>query len=194
MRTRSPFLIFFIGCLFVFLSNAVPTHSQTLEQTEGCKEALGTVTDTLHDDVITRLRQRYLDDREHVAQWTDPLLHTYQLSPYQPSNCANEFYNNCDPGIVENGSKAQTIVDELQRIAQTYKSDYEIAKAREDSLRASLTKQVQEAGASGSGHGLLSDLQLQELNSQMISATAATAEAKARLERVEQVRLSACSP
>ena len=30
-------------------------------------EALGTVTDTLHNEVITKLRQRYLTDREHVA-------------------------------------------------------------------------------------------------------------------------------
>jgi capsular exopolysaccharide synthesis family protein len=33
-------------------------------------EAVGTVTDTLHNDVITKLRQRYLEDREHVARWT----------------------------------------------------------------------------------------------------------------------------
>ena len=52
-----------------------------------------------------------------------------------------------------------SIVDELQRIAQTYKSDYEIAKAREDSLRASLTKQVQESGASGQAQVDLKELQ-----------------------------------
>ena len=52
-----------------------------------------------------------------------------------------------------------SIVDELQRIAQTYKSDYEIAKAREDSLRASLGKQVQEAGASGQAQVDLKELQ-----------------------------------
>ena len=33
-------------------------------------EAVGTVTDTLHNEVITKLRQRYLTDREHVAKWT----------------------------------------------------------------------------------------------------------------------------
>ena len=33
-------------------------------------EALGTVTETLHNEVITKLRQHYLTDREHVAEWT----------------------------------------------------------------------------------------------------------------------------
>ena len=36
-------------------------------------------------------------------------------------------------------------------------------------------------------HGLLSDLQVQETNTQMITAQAATAEAKARLDRIEEV-------
>ena len=51
------------------------------------------------------------------------------------------------------------MVDELQRIAQTYKSDYEIAKAREDSTRASLGKQIQEAGASGQAQVDLKELE-----------------------------------
>ena len=107
-------------------------------------EALGTVTDTLHDDVITRLRQRYLDDREHVATWT-PLYGPNHLAVIRLRNEMAELQN--------------SIVDELQRIAQTYKSDYQIAKAREDSLRASLTKQVQEAGASGQAQVDLKELQ-----------------------------------
>ena len=52
-----------------------------------------------------------------------------------------------------------SIVDELRRIAQTYKSDYEIAKAREDSLRASLDKQIHEAGTSGQAQVNLKELQ-----------------------------------
>ena len=35
--------------------------------------------------------------------------------------------------------------------------------------------------------GLLSDLQVQEINQQMISATAATAEAKAQVDRIDEV-------
>jgi polysaccharide biosynthesis transport protein len=107
-------------------------------------EAVGTVSDTLHDDVITRLRQRYLDDREHVAQWT-PMLGANHLAVIRLRNEMTELQN--------------SIVDELQRIAQTYKSDYEIAKAREDSLRTSLTKSVQESGASGQAQVDLKELQ-----------------------------------
>jgi succinoglycan biosynthesis transport protein ExoP len=107
-------------------------------------EALGTVTDTLHNDVITRLRQRYLDDREHVAMWI-PLYGANHLAVIRLKNDMTELQN--------------SIVDELQRIAQGYKSDYEIAKAREDSLRASLTKQVQESGASGQAQVDLKELQ-----------------------------------
>jgi F0F1-type ATP synthase gamma subunit len=33
-------------------------------------EAIGTVSETLHNEVITKLRQRYLTDREHAAEWT----------------------------------------------------------------------------------------------------------------------------
>jgi polysaccharide biosynthesis transport protein len=107
-------------------------------------EALGTVTDTLHNEVITKLRQKYLDDREHVAQWTAKFGPTH-MAVVNLQNEMKELQN--------------SIVDELQRIAQTYKSDYEIAKAREDSLRASLGKQVQEAGTSGQAQVNLKELQ-----------------------------------
>jgi succinoglycan biosynthesis transport protein ExoP len=107
-------------------------------------EALGTVTDTLHNEVITKLRQRYLTDREHVAEWTAKMGPTHN-AVVTLKNEMKELQN--------------SIVDELQRIAQTYKSDYEIAKAREDSLRASLGKQVNEAGASGQAQVDLKELQ-----------------------------------
>ena len=94
-------------------------------------EAVGTVTDTLHNPVITKLRQRYLEDREHVARWIEK-MGPQHLAVINLQQEMKEVQN--------------SIVDELQRIAQTYKSDYEIAKAREDSLRASLGKQVREAG------------------------------------------------
>jgi uncharacterized protein involved in exopolysaccharide biosynthesis len=141
-----------------------PGASEANGDLEGCKE------DTLHNDVITRLLQRYLDAREHVATWA-PLYGPNHLAVIRLRNEMTELQN--------------SIVDELQLIAQTYKSDYEIAKAREDSLRASLGKQIQERGwASGE---LIYEHQLAELNSDLIAATAATAQAKARLERVEQV-------
>jgi succinoglycan biosynthesis transport protein ExoP len=107
-------------------------------------EAVGTVTDTLHNEVITKLRTRYLEDREHAARWTEKFGPTHMAV----INMQQEMKE-----------LQKSIVDELQRIAQTYKSDYEIAKAREDSLRTSLGKQVQEAGTSGQAQVNLKELQ-----------------------------------
>ena len=107
-------------------------------------EAVGTVTDTLHNAVITKLRQRYLEDREHVARWTEK-MGPQHLAVINLQQEMKEVQN--------------SIVDELQRIAQTYKSDYEIAKAREDLLRASLGKQVREVGTSGRAQVDLKELQ-----------------------------------
>ena len=80
-------------------------------------EALGTVTDTLKNEVITGLRQRYLDDTERVAKFSAMM---------GPNHLAVVNLKN------EMALLQASMVDELQRIAQTYKSDYEIAKARED--------------------------------------------------------------
>jgi succinoglycan biosynthesis transport protein ExoP len=107
-------------------------------------EAVGTVSDTLKDEVITRLRQRYLDDSQRVAEWTARL---------GPDHLAVIGLRN------EMAELQHSIVDELRRIAQTYQSDYEIAKAREDSIRASLGKQIEEAGANSAAQVDLSELQ-----------------------------------
>lgn len=97
-------------------------------------EAVAAVSDQLHNDVITRLRQRYLDNRERIAKWGPTLGPDHQAI----INLRNEMTE-----------LQSSIVDELKRIAQTYQSDYEIAKTREDSLKESLRKQVQQVGASG---------------------------------------------
>ena len=108
-------------------------------------EAVGTVSDTLKNELITKLRQRYLNDAENVAKFT-AMMGPNHLAVV---NLKNEML------LLQN-----SIVDELQRIAQTYKSDYEIAKAREESTRASLGKQIQEAGASGQAQVDLKELEL----------------------------------
>jgi polysaccharide biosynthesis transport protein len=107
-------------------------------------EAVGTVSDTLKDEVITRLRQRYLDDSQRVAEWTGRL---------GPDHLAVINQRN------EMAELQRSIVDELKRIAQTYQSDYEIAKAREDSIQQSLAKQIKEAGANSQAQVDLSELQ-----------------------------------
>jgi succinoglycan biosynthesis transport protein ExoP len=107
-------------------------------------EAVGTVSDTLKDEVITRLRQRYLDDSERVAEWTVRM---------GPKHLAVIGLRN------EMAELQNSIVDELRRIAQTYQSDYEIAKAREESIHNSLGKQISEAGANGQAQVDLAELE-----------------------------------
>lgn len=107
-------------------------------------EAVGTVSDTLKDELITKLRQRYLDDSQRLTEWTARMGPTHLAV----INMKNEM-----------AEIQQSILDELQHIAQSDKSDYEIAKAREDSLRASLGKQVEEAGTSGQAQVDLKELQ-----------------------------------
>ena len=45
-----------------------------------------------------------------------------------------------------------SMVDELQRIAQTYKSDYEIAKAREETINSGFARQA-DPGSGGERSG-----------------------------------------
>ena len=79
--------------------------------------AAATVTDTLHNEVIVKLRQQYLEYAGKVADWT---------KKYGPSHLAVVDLRNRMQELRRN------IVDELRRIAETYKSDYEIAKTREE--------------------------------------------------------------
>jgi succinoglycan biosynthesis transport protein ExoP len=106
--------------------------------------ALGTVSDTLKDEIITKLRQRYLDDLERVNKWT-AIMGANHLAVINLKNEMTQLQ--------------ASIIDELKRIAQTYQSDYEIAKAREDSLRTSLGKQIAQVGASGQAQVDLKELQ-----------------------------------
>lgn len=107
-------------------------------------EAVGTVSDSLHDDVVTRLRQHYLEDRERAAKWTQ-MLGARHLAVINLRSEMKELQN--------------SIVDELRRIAQIYKSDYAIAKAREDTLRTTLKKQIRQAGDTGKAQVNLKQLE-----------------------------------
>jgi len=90
----------------------------------------GTVTDTLHNDVITKLRQTYLDYRAKESDWSRR-FGVNHLAAVSLRNQMKEI--------------RRSILDELRRIAETYKSDYEIAKAREDSVQKSLGEIVSES-------------------------------------------------
>jgi len=86
-------------------------------------EDSATVTDTLHDDVITRLRQQYLDISARESDWSTRYGHDH-LAAVNLRNQMAEIRKSID--------------DELRRIAETYKSDYEIAMARESAVQKGL--------------------------------------------------------
>jgi succinoglycan biosynthesis transport protein ExoP len=92
--------------------------------------ATATVTDSLHNEVVTKLRQQYLEYDARASDWTKK----YGAGHLAVVNLRNQMQE-----------LRRTMFEELQRIAETYKSDYEIAKTREDSVQTSLNKIIGES-------------------------------------------------
>jgi succinoglycan biosynthesis transport protein ExoP len=103
-----------------------------------------TVTDTLHNEVITKLRQQYLDYSAKVSDWSVK----YGANHLAVVNLRNQMRE-----------VRRSILDELRRIAETYKSDYEIAKTREDSVQKSLNQIVTESQTTNEAQIVLHNLQ-----------------------------------
>jgi succinoglycan biosynthesis transport protein ExoP len=90
----------------------------------------GTVADTLHNDLVTKLRGQYLEIAAREADWSARYGHDH-LAAVNLRNQMAEIRN--------------SIYEELQRLGETYKSDYAIAKQREDSIRSELAQAVTES-------------------------------------------------
>ncbi|KAA2236914.1 polysaccharide biosynthesis tyrosine autokinase [Salinarimonas soli] len=103
-----------------------------------------TVTDALRNEVITRLRAQYLDISARFSDWS---------ARYGANHTATVNLRNQMQEI------RRSILDELRRIGETYKSDYEIARAREQSLQDSLAGLVSQAGVTGQAQVQLRDLE-----------------------------------
>ena len=82
-----------------------------------------TVTDSLGNQVITKLRSQYLDFSRKAAEYSVK----YGSGHLSVVNLRTQMHE-----------IRKVILDELGRIAQTYRSDYEIAKARDGSVSKSL--------------------------------------------------------
>ncbi len=91
------------------------------------------VTDVLTNNVITGLRQRYLDTNARANDWA---------KRYGEQHTAVVNLRNEARGL------QQSILDELKRIQQTYRSDYEIAKSQVDGVQKSLSEEFQRSGQS----------------------------------------------
>jgi polysaccharide biosynthesis transport protein len=103
-----------------------------------------TVTDSLKSEVINKLRSQYLDFARQAAEYS---------AKYGAKHLA----------VVNLRTKMQeirkVIIDELSRIAQTYRSDYEIAKAREESISKSLAEIVSVSQTTNQAQIVLRDLE-----------------------------------
>ncbi|HEX2135563.1 MAG TPA: polysaccharide biosynthesis tyrosine autokinase [Microvirga sp.] len=87
----------------------------------GLKDA--TVADSLRNEVINRLRQQYLETSKREAEHSV----RYGRDHLAAVNLRKEMQQ------IE-----RVMSEELKRIAEVYRSDYEIARSREESLQASL--------------------------------------------------------
>ncbi len=90
----------------------------------------GTVADTLKNEVITKLRSQYLELSRREADWT-ARYGANHLAVVNVRNQMREMQN--------------SIRNELQSIAETYKSDFEIAKQNEDSVQRQLDVAVSQS-------------------------------------------------
>ena len=86
-----------------------------------------TVADSLKNEVVTKLRSQYLELARREADWT-ARFGTGHLAVVNVHNQMREIQN--------------SIRSELQRIAETYKSDYQIAKQREEGVQKELSQAI----------------------------------------------------
>ena len=103
-----------------------------------------TVTDTLKDDVITKLRSQYLELAQRQAEWAAK----YGVNHLAVVNLRNQMAE------IQN-----SIRNELQRIAETYKSDWEVAKQHEDSVQKQLDYAVSQSQTTNQAQVSLRELQ-----------------------------------
>ena len=105
---------------------------------------IATVADTLKNEVITKLRSQYLELARREADWT-PRYGANHLAVVNLRNQMREIQN--------------SIRDELQRIAETYKSDFEIAKQHEDSVQKQLDQAVSQSQVTNEAQVALRELE-----------------------------------
>ena len=103
-----------------------------------------TVTDTLNSTVVSKLRSQYLDLANREADWS---------VRYGSNHLAAVNLRNQMRGI------RSSILDELRRLAESYKSDYEIAKQREEEIQKRLTEAVAESQTTNQAQVVLRELE-----------------------------------
>lgn len=105
---------------------------------------LATVSETMGNPVITKLRQTYLEYAAKQADWSNRYGSTH-LAVVNLRNQMREI--------------RRSIIDELRRTAEVYKSDLEIAKSREESGQKSLNDTIAVSNNTGQAQIVLRDLE-----------------------------------
>jgi succinoglycan biosynthesis transport protein ExoP len=103
-----------------------------------------TVADTLKNEVITKLRSQYLELSRREADWA-VRYGANHLAVVNLRNQMREMQN--------------SIRNELQRIAETYKSDLEISKQHEDSVQRQLDQAVLQSQSTNEAQVALRELE-----------------------------------
>ncbi len=104
----------------------------------------GSVADALKNEVIIKLRSQYLDLQSREALWAQK----YGATHLATVNLRNQMQE-----------VQRSITDEIGKIAQGYRSDYDIATARERALRESFAGTVSEANLGSSAQTQLKELE-----------------------------------
>jgi polysaccharide biosynthesis transport protein len=102
------------------------------------------VSDALRNEVINTLRQQYLENTQRA---------TYLGARY------GQNHNAVVRLRAENANILTSIKDELHRIEETYRSDYDVARGREEELRASLDAQFRKTVKVGEKQVKLAELE-----------------------------------
>ena len=103
-----------------------------------------TVTDTLKSEVVTKLRSQYIELASRASDWSARYGHEH-LAAVNLRNQMREIQS--------------AIIDELRRLAETYKSDFEIAKQRENDIQKEYDKAAAQVEKTNQAQVVLKDLE-----------------------------------
>jgi exopolysaccharide transport family protein len=102
------------------------------------------VTDALSNPVITKLRQQFLDDQNKESEWSA----RYGVDHQAARNLRAEM-----------AALQRAIWDEISRIAESYKSELQIAKSQEESIDKRMTEVFQNSAATRQSQVRLRELE-----------------------------------
>ncbi|WP_238181232.1 GumC family protein, partial [Methylobacterium trifolii] len=136
-----------IGAMLTDAAGATATAQAKLDRVTAVA-AQGTpdlaVADMISNEVITKLRQQYFDNNQRIADLASRFGEDHPLVKRLRAD-----------GV----STLASVRSELQRIEQVYRSDLEIARQREATLRANLAEQMRKTSDIGANQVKLQELE-----------------------------------